>query len=76
MQSRKKFGLALASAVVVPIALAETDIWSKTINNDSNGTWNIQPDKPKAKFFAVEPAGTVRGDHAFRTPDGLTPHWL
>jgi hypothetical protein len=59
-------GLVLASVVLVPIALAEVDIWSKTINNDSNGVWNIQPDKPKAKYFAVEPAGTVPGDHAFR----------
>jgi len=56
-------GLAL---VATSIAVADVDIWSKTINNDSNGTWNIQPDKPKAKYFAVEPAGTVPGDHAFR----------
>jgi hypothetical protein len=59
-------GLALASAILVPVALADVDIWTRTINNDSNGTWNIQPDKPKAKYFAVEPAGTVPGDHAFR----------
>ena len=56
-------GLALASA---GIASADVDIWTKTINNDSNGVWNILPDKPKAKYFAVEPAGTVPGDHAFR----------
>jgi len=55
-------GLVLASAGLA----ADVDIWTKTINNDSNGTWNIQPDKPKAKYFAVEPAGTVPGDHAFR----------
>jgi hypothetical protein len=53
-------GLVLASA-----AFAEEDIWTKTINNDSNGTWNFQPDKPKAKYFAVE-AGKIPGDHAFR----------
>ena len=56
-------GFALASA---GIAAADVDIWTKTINNDSNGVWNIIPDKPKAKYFAVEPAGTVPGDHAFR----------
>jgi hypothetical protein len=54
--------LALASVGIA----ADVDIWTKTINNDSNGVWNIQPDKPKAKYFAVEPAGTVPGDHAFR----------
>jgi hypothetical protein len=63
-------GLALAS-----MAFADVDIWTKTINNDSNGVWNIQPDKPKAKYFAVEPAGTVPGDHAFRvkTTKGNNP---
>jgi hypothetical protein len=59
-------GLLFASVALVPLALAEVDIWSKTINNDSNGVWNIQPDKPKPKYFIVEPAGTVPGDHAFR----------
>src|SRR6185503_16029823 len=56
----------LAGLVLASVALAEEDIWSKTINNDSNGTWNVQPDKPKAKYFVVEPAGTLPGDHAFR----------
>jgi hypothetical protein len=58
-------GLAIAF-VAAAVFSADVDIWSKTINNDSNGTWIIQPDKPKAKYFAVEPAGTVPGDHAFR----------
>jgi hypothetical protein len=57
-------GVAVAFAALA--SAADVDIWTKTINNDSNGTWNIQPDKPKAKYFAVEPAGTVPGDHAFR----------
>jgi len=51
-------GFAFGTAVV-----AQEDIWSKTINNDSNGTWNILPDKPKAKYFAVE---GIPGGHAFR----------
>lgn len=54
-------GLALATA-----ASAAEDIWTKTINNDTNGTWNFQPERPKAKHFAVEPAGTLPGDYAFR----------
>jgi hypothetical protein len=58
-------GFAFAPAWV-SVTRADVDIWSKTINNDSNGTWNIQPDKPKPKYFVVEPAGTVPGDHAFR----------
>ena len=51
-------GFAFGTAVV-----AEEDIWTKTINNDSNGVWNVQPDKPKAKYFAVE---GIPGGHAFR----------
>jgi len=54
---------ALAAAAV---ASADVDIWTKTINNDSNGAWYITPDKPKAKYFEVTPAGAVPGDHAFR----------
>jgi hypothetical protein len=56
----------LAGLVLASSAFADVDIWAKTINNDSNGVWNIQPDKPKPKYFAVEPANTVPGDHAFR----------
>jgi hypothetical protein len=50
-------GFALGS-----VALADEDIWSKTINNDSNGVWNVQPDKPKAKYIAVD---GIPGGHAF-----------
>jgi hypothetical protein len=42
---------------------AEEDIWTKTINNDSNGIWNILPDKPKPKYIA---APEIPGEHAFR----------
>ena len=62
----KKIALLASLAALATSAFAETDIWTKTINNDSNGAWYIQPDKPKAKYFTVEPANTVPGDHAFR----------
>jgi hypothetical protein len=45
------------------VASAEEDIWTRTINNDSNGTWNIQPEKPRPKY--IEAKG-VPGEHAFR----------
>jgi hypothetical protein len=35
------------SASLVPAA--EFDIWSKTINDDTNGVWHVQPDKPRPK---------------------------
>lgn len=53
----------LAGFALGTVAIAEEDIWSKTINNDSNGTWNFQPAVPKAKYFAVE---GIPGGHAFR----------
>jgi hypothetical protein len=45
------------------VVVAEEDIWSKTINNESNGTWNVLPDKPKPKYFEVK---GIPGEHAFR----------
>ena len=53
----------LAGFALGTVALADEDIWSKTINNDSNGVWNVVPDKPKAKYFAVD---GIPGGHAFR----------
>ena len=53
----------LAGFALGVVAIAEDDIWSKTINNDSNGTWNILPDKPKPKYFEVK---GIPGEHAFR----------
>jgi hypothetical protein len=52
-------GFTLVGAVVAE----DSDIWTKTINNDSNGVWNIQPDKPKAKYFEVK---GIPGERAFR----------
>ena len=53
----------LAGFALGTVAIAEEDIWSKTINNDSNGTWIFQPAVPKAKYIAVE---GIPGGHAFR----------
>jgi hypothetical protein len=61
----KKTGtLLLASVVMATAALAqEFDIWSKTINNDTNGVWNVQPDKPKPRDVK---APGVPGEMALR----------
>jgi hypothetical protein len=53
-------GLAAAASVGVA---QEVDIWTKTINNDSNGTWKVQPEKPKPRHFEVK---GIPGEHAFR----------
>lgn len=59
-----KFRIAVIGCLAVSgLAVAEEDIWTKTINNDSNGIWNIQPDKPKAKYFEVP---GIPGERAFR----------
>ncbi|MEO8063303.1 MAG: hypothetical protein ABI821_11210 [Pseudomonadota bacterium] len=56
--------LLLVGLALVGVAVAEDfDIWAKTINNDSNGAWYVQPDKPKAKYFEVK---GIPGEHAFR----------
>ena len=55
---------ALGLSAMASIASAQdVDIWTKTINNDSNGTWNVQPDKPKPKHIEVK---GIPGEHAFR----------
>jgi hypothetical protein len=51
-------GFAFGSAVVA----ADGDLWSKTINNDSNGIWYFQPDKPKARVIKV---ATLKGGQAY-----------
>jgi hypothetical protein len=52
-------GLACASIA----GAADVDIWSKTINNDTNGVWHVQPDKPKPKDVK---APGVPGEFALR----------
>jgi hypothetical protein len=61
----KLSGLLLAGFALGTVAAVaqDIDIWTKTINNDSNGVWNVQPDKPKAKYFEVK---GIPGEHAFR----------
>jgi len=53
----------LAGFAFGAVAIAQEDIWTKTINNDTNGVWNVQPDKPKAKVIKVD---DERIQHAFR----------
>jgi hypothetical protein len=53
----------LAGFALGTVVMAEEDIWTKTINTDTNGVWNVQPDKPKPKVFKVE---DERIQHAFR----------
>lgn len=55
------FLLALACASLA--SAADEDIWSKTINNDTNGVWYVQPDKPKPKDVK---APGVPGEYALR----------
>jgi hypothetical protein len=55
--------VALAGLVFGSLAMAEEDIASRMINKDTNGTWYILPDKPKAKHFR---APEVPGEFAFR----------
>jgi hypothetical protein len=43
-------GFALGTTVVAQ----ELDIWTKTINNDTNGVWFVLPDKPKPKNVKAE----------------------
>lgn len=56
--------LLSAGCALVGVAVAEDfDIWTKTINNESNGAWYVQPERPKAKYFEVK---GIPGEHAFR----------
>jgi len=52
----------LAGCALASMAWAEEDIASRMINKETNGTWNFQPDKPKAKHIKAE----VDGGYAFR----------
>jgi hypothetical protein len=53
----------LAGLALGAVAIAQEDIWTKTINNDTNGVWNFQPDRPKAKVIKVD---DERIQHAYR----------
>jgi carbohydrate binding protein with CBM4/9 domain len=50
--------------LITATCLAQDDeLISKMINRETNGTWYFQPDKPKAKHFAVP---DLPGGYAFR----------
>ncbi|HET9862504.1 MAG TPA: carbohydrate binding domain-containing protein [Steroidobacteraceae bacterium] len=59
----KFWTLLLAGFAFGTVVVAEEDIWAKAINNDTNGTWNVIPDKPRPRYFKVE---GVPGEHAYR----------
>lgn len=59
----KFWNYLLAGLALGAVAIAQEDIWTKTINNKSNGVWKVMPDKPKPKVVKVD---DERIDHAFR----------
>ena len=58
----KSWAYLLAGAALCGVAVAEEDILSKMINKETNGSWFIQPEKPKAKHMKSD----VLGGYAFR----------
>jgi hypothetical protein len=58
----KVWAYLLAGLTLATMVAAEEDIASRLINKDTNGTWNIQPDKPKSKHIKAD----VEGGYAFR----------
>ena len=62
MNKKNWWGL-FAGLVLVASAGAEDDLQSRMINKETNGTWYILPDKPKAKHFKVP---ELPGGYAFR----------
>jgi hypothetical protein len=62
--NKKKWTGALVAILFGTVCLAQdVDLMSKMINTETNGSWYFQPDKPKAKYFAVP---ELPGGHAFR----------
>lgn len=58
----KVWAYMLAGLTLATVVGAEEDIASRLINKDTNGTWHVQPDKPKAKHIKAD----VEGGYAFR----------
>jgi hypothetical protein len=58
----KRWTFFLAGIALCVVAAAEEDIISKMINRETNGTWHILPEKPKAKYMKAD----VLGGYAFR----------
>ncbi|HEU4780850.1 MAG TPA: hypothetical protein VFS58_13290 [Steroidobacteraceae bacterium] len=52
----------LAGFALGSVAIAEEDLESRMINKETNGTWFIQPEKPKSKVIKAD----VLGGYAFR----------
>ena len=52
----------LAGVALGAVAIADEDIVKHMINKKSNGSWFVQPDKPKAKHMKAD----VLGGYAFR----------
>lgn len=49
MNGKTSILLLTCMAMTAAVSAQEFDVWSKTINNDTNGVWHVQPDKPKPK---------------------------
>ncbi len=61
---KKMWWGVLAGALLGTMSLAQdVDLMSKMINKDTNGSWYFQPEKPKAKHYAVP---ELPGGYAFR----------
>jgi hypothetical protein len=58
----KVWACLVAGVALCGVAVAEEDIISKMINKDTNGSWFILPEKPKAKHMKAD----VLGGYAFR----------
>jgi hypothetical protein len=58
----KVWAYLVAGVALCGVASAEEDIISKMINRETNGSWFIQPEKPKAKHMKAD----VLGGYAFR----------
>lgn len=64
MNKKNWAGLRLLCGLLLVTAVnAEEDLQSRMINKDTNGSWYILPDKPKAKHFKVP---ELPGGYAFR----------
>jgi len=58
----KVWAYLLAGVTLCGVAAAEEDILNRMINKETNGSWFIQPEKPKAKHMKAD----VLGGYAFR----------
>jgi len=63
---RKMWAGLLAGVALASLASAEVDLMSMMINKETNGTWNVLPDKPKAKHFKVSDLAGLKDVYAFR----------